>query len=130
VSRWLRAWGPALVCAAIIFAASSRHRVRTPDFDHSDKVSHFAAYAVLGAALAYGGARRGVAPLWLMLLGSLYGASDEVHQSFVPGRAADPLDWVADSAGAVAGVLVFNLIHSRRRVRRGTAPGNADSAHP
>jgi VanZ family protein len=65
-----------------------------------------------------------------MLLGSLYGASDEVHQSFVPGRAADPLDWVADSAGAVAGVLVFNLIHSRRRVRRGTAPGNADSAHP
>ncbi|HEX8430308.1 MAG TPA: VanZ family protein [Longimicrobium sp.] len=130
MSRWLRAWGPALLCAAAIFVASAQHTVHTPNFSHSDKVSHFAAYAVFGAALAHGGLRRGVAPLWLILAGSLYGVSDEVHQRFVPGRSSDPLDWVADSAGAAAGVLAFNLIHSRRRVRRGTAPGDADSVHP
>jgi VanZ family protein len=35
---------------------------------------------------------------WLMV--TIYGASDEFHQSFVPGRTPDLRDLVADSAGA------------------------------
>ncbi len=53
VIRWLRGWGPALVCAALIFFASSRPTVPVPLPGHSDKVAHFAAYSVLGFALGY-----------------------------------------------------------------------------
>jgi VanZ family protein len=36
-----------------------------------------------------------------------YAVADEVHQSFVPGRDADPLDVVVDAAGiALAAVLI------------------------
>ena len=31
---------------------------------------------------------------------SLYAATDEIHQSFVPGRDADVRDWFADTIGA------------------------------
>ena len=127
----LRAWGPALLCMAVIFGASSRSRVPTLDFGNSDKVAHFGAYAVLGGALAYGGAATGVGPLPLIAVGSLYGASDEVHQRFVPGRSPDPVDWVADTLGALAGVLALTRYFTRRRARaeRGgntSAPAGAD----
>ena len=32
-----------------------------------------------------------------------YGATDEVHQLFVPGRTGDVYDLMADAAGAVVG---------------------------
>jgi VanZ family protein len=38
-----------------------------------------------------------------MLITSAYGASDELHQLFVPNRSAEFLDWVADGTGAVCG---------------------------
>ncbi|GAA5483777.1 VanZ family protein [Haloferula sargassicola] len=46
---------------------------------------------------------------------SLVGISDEVHQSFVPGRSGnDPFDFSADFLGACAGFVVFESL--RRRV--------------
>jgi hypothetical protein len=124
VIRALRPWVPALLCMAAIFVASAQHRVSLPDFDESDKVSHLAAYSVLGAALAYGGAQAGIGPLPLMLFGSLYGASDEFHQSFVPGRSPDLRDWLADTAGVILGVLALHRFFSRRA--RAAAPPGAD----
>jgi VanZ family protein len=121
VKRWLR-WAPALVYMAAIFAASAQPTLPTPDLDHSDKVLHFAAYAGLGGLLAYGGAPAALGPLPLIAIGTLYGASDEVHQSFVPGRSPDPLDWLADTLGAIAGVLAAHRYFSRRRARA-AAPG-------
>jgi len=35
---------------------------------------------------------------------SLFGASDECHQSFTPGRQADVFDWLADTLGACLAV--------------------------
>ncbi|HSM91322.1 MAG TPA: VanZ family protein, partial [Anaeromyxobacteraceae bacterium] len=87
---------------------------------HLDKVLHAGAYGVLAALAARGllalgwTARRtlGIA----LVAASLYGVTDELHQAFVPGRDADPLDWAADTAGAVAGAaLVVGL--PRRRAR-------------
>lgn len=70
-----------------------------------DKLVHACAYAVLGAALAWG--RRSSATTlahgWLLALGALYGLSDEWHQAFVPGRSPDPADLAADVAGLVVG---------------------------
>jgi VanZ family protein len=50
-----------------------------------------------------------------VLLSAAYGATDEFHQRFVPGRTADLLDLAADTAGAAAAVAVVWLIARWRR---------------
>lgn len=77
----------------------SRILARFPD--GADKVGHAGAYAVLGALLTLATGR-----VWLaVLLATLFGVSDEIHQYFVPGRAADVYDVVADGVGALIGAL-------------------------
>ena len=44
-----------------------------------------------------------------ILLSSLYGISDEIHQSFVPYRTADVMDALADIIGSAFGVGVLSL---------------------
>ena len=68
------------------------------------KLAHAAEFGVLGALL-YRALRR--EPL-AILLGSAYAATDEVHQAFVSGRHGSPLDWLIDTAGVVAGVLLYS----------------------
>jgi VanZ family protein len=50
----------------------------------------------------------------LMLLSvvsaSLYGISDEIHQSFVPFRDAEVADVIADILGAVGGVFLYQML--------------------
>ena len=53
-----------------------------------------------------------------LLLVALYGASDELHQFFVPGRSVDFFDWLADFLGGVLCVLVVSYL-SRRSARKG-----------
>ncbi|WP_234553521.1 VanZ family protein [Thermus caliditerrae] len=64
-----------------------------------DKGAHFLAYLFLGLLLRLGLGRF----LPAFLLAALYGALDEWHQSFVPGREAFGLDLLADALGAWAG---------------------------
>lgn len=47
--------------------------------------------------------------LWICILVSLFGASDEFHQSFVPGRAVEVMDWAADTVGGVLGLALSCL---------------------
>ena len=42
-----------------------------------------------------------------VLFASLYGVSDEFHQSFVVARRADALDGVADVVGSILGALGY-----------------------
>lgn len=47
--------------------------------------------------------------LHLVALGvalSVYGALDEVHQLFIPGRDGDVFDWMFDTTGVIAGLLI------------------------
>jgi VanZ family protein len=39
-----------------------------------------------------------------LAIAAAYGIFDELHQSFVPGRSADILDWFADVCGALIGI--------------------------
>ena len=39
--------------------------------------------------------------------GAAYGATDEWHQSFVPGRETELGDWVADATGAAVALLLY-----------------------
>ncbi len=77
-------------------------------FEGSDKVIHAGLYAVLGAGLAFGRVRAiDPPPHWLLVLvGMLYGLTDEVHQIFVRGRSPDWADWVADVIGVLCGYLL------------------------
>lgn len=121
-ARLLRAGWPAIAWAALIFILSHQSRPLpiAPPIAHFDKVLHAGAYgllAVLAARALRAAGLPGRRALWVtVLVASLYGASDEFHQSFVPGRDPDPLDWAADTAGAVLGAaLVVGLPRRRSR---------------
>lgn len=88
----------ALGWAALIFAASSRPGSQVGLPPPWDKLAHFGAYAVLAGLLA----RSGLSPWTAFTLAVLYGAGDEWHQSFVPGRDASAADLLADAAGSLA----------------------------
>ncbi len=94
----------------MIFLASSRSHIAVPhspfDFLRVDKIGHFAVYGLLGTLLCrLGQGWRGA--LWAVIATSAFGASDEWHQSFVPGRSVEFMDWVADSLGAVLAVSLY-----------------------
>ena len=122
----VRAWLPALLWAATIFVLSSIPGRSLPALPmwNADKLVHAAVYAVLGA-LCWRGARASFAPgtaqwrvvLIAVLLTSLYGIADEVHQMFVPNRAPDPNDVLADAVGGWLGALASVAIVARRGKR-------------
>jgi VanZ family protein len=106
VATRLGLWLPVLFWAGLIFTLSA-----VPSLDSGlgtwdlvlRKIAHAAEYAILGALLQRAVRREPLA----VLLGSLYAVTDELHQSFVSGRHGSPLDWLIDTAGVIAGVLLF-----------------------
>ncbi len=113
VSRWL----PALGMMTLIFAFSSVPGEVMPRFGWAEfvvkKGAHMAAYALLALSfwrgLGWQGRRAGLA--WLLAV--IYAVTDEVHQSFVPGRQPSLADvLVFDALGAALGLLAAN---ARRR---------------
>ena len=87
-----------------------------PDTDVVSVAAHFSEYVVLGVLLFVAlwqtrpDARRALLVSAAIGLASLYGASDEFHQLFVPGRLCDPADWLTDTLGAALGVAVSALV--------------------
>src|SRR5688572_23061678 len=102
-----RAWIWPLLLAALIFGVSGGSEVAEPGIPHLDKVAHFCVYGLLGTLLVRTGVggRRG--PMIALIIASLYGVTDEIHQSFVPGRSMEFADWVADTAGAGVAILMY-----------------------
>ena len=90
----------------LIFMLSSQSKLPMPMlFSAEDKLIHALAYALM-ALLAWISFSREKRPLKIVfiisvLFCSLYGLSDEWHQSFVLGRDASLGDWLADTTGAV-----------------------------
>jgi len=107
-------WAPVVVWAAVIFAFSSIPGLGT-GLGTWDlvlrKLAHAAEFAILGALLA-----RALRMPWLALAaGSLYAATDELHQAFVANRNASPVDWAIDTTGVAIGVCAWLLWRRRRR---------------
>jgi VanZ family protein len=128
-SSRFRLWLPVLAWAALIFAFSSVPSLGT-GLGGWDlvlrKLAHVAEYAVLGALLA-----RAVGAAWVAFaLGVLYAASDEVHQSFVAGRAGRPLDVAIDAVGVGLGIVVWRRVVASRTQRAAAASGGAVEAAP
>lgn len=116
--------GLALAYAGLIFFLSSQSTFPVPkgiwDFD---KVIHFVEYGVLGFLVARAirpkdpKSNRGVVlSVAAVIVSTLYGASDEFHQYFVPGRSSEGYDVLADAIGSVLGVAAF-AFHRRQSAR-------------
>jgi VanZ family protein len=107
----VRLWLPVVAWAALIFVLSS---FETPDVGSGGvdyvvrKLAHLTEYAVLGALLMRAARRE----LPAFLLGVAYAVSDEVHQHFVPGRHATPVDVAIDAVGVAVGVALYRRVRT------------------
>jgi VanZ family protein len=124
--RTAAAFLPAALYAGLIFALSAQAdplAFLPPGLLVQDKLLHSLEYAALGALLVPGLRLAGFAPrgafVLAVVLASLYGATDEIHQAFVPGRTADLLDWVADTLGAALGAATATAATLALRRPRG-----------
>ena len=113
-------WGPAALWVAVLFLLSELQWGGGGLPAGADKFVHGGLYLILGLSLAWGKGRTGsgVPVALLLLIGVGYGALDEWHQSFVPGRDVSVGDWVADSAGVMLGLLLFSTFSSRFRANK------------
>jgi VanZ family protein len=102
---------PVVAWAALIFALSSIPGLST-GLEVWDtilrKCAHTLEYAVLGALLL----RTRISWPAALAFGIAYAASDEVHQRFVRGRHASPVDVGIDAIGLAIGILVASRASS------------------
>lgn len=118
IVRWL----PAVVTMAAIFYMS--HQPATtlakmlPYFNkvfpqmQSFNWGHFVAYFVLGIAIYWGlvGKTRPLTgKIMTVVICTLYGVTDEVHQLFVAGRHFDVVDIRNDAIGASLAMLIISI---------------------
>jgi VanZ family protein len=124
VAWLLKYWLPALGWMAIIFYMSSLQHPAPGDLALiPDWISHPVVYAILALllcrALAAGKPLTLGAALLAVVFATLYGVSDEWHQSFVPLRDSSALDVVKDFAGAVLGAGAYVRLGPSRKRRAG-----------
>ncbi len=86
------------------------------------KGAHFSVYTLLGVLLSIGmftyeRIRSAFKVIISFLICALYSLSDEIHQSFVPGRSCEFRDMLIDCSGALLGCLsvlaIYYLIKRR-----------------
>jgi len=102
-----------IVWAAVIFTLSSIPHLGT-GLGTWDTVlrkgAHVTEYAIFGLLLLRAVGRE----LPAFLIGVAYAITDEVHQHFVQGRHASPIDVAIDSAGILLGIVLLARVESRR----------------
>jgi hypothetical protein len=123
-----RGWVWPIGLTAAIVVESSQSGVAVPGgIWQSDKIVHFLVFGLLATVTLR--ALRIESPrsraVVAVLLASLFGASDELHQFFTPGRSCDIFDWLADTLGAGLAVSLYlrwpawrHLLEMRPRVSR------------
>jgi VanZ family protein len=109
-------FGPPLVLMAVIFALSAQPNLGT-GLGTWDTILRKGAHVTEFALLwwlwwrAFDGRR----PQLAAVITLAYAATDELHQHFVTGRHASPLDWLIDATGVA---LAYVLVARRRPARR------------
>jgi VanZ family protein len=110
-----------LVWAAVIFTFSSIPSLGT-GLGAWDTVlrkgAHMTEYAILGLLLLRAIGRE----LPALAVGIGYAITDELHQSFVRGRHASPIDVLIDTVGLAIGIFVVKGLF---RPRAASDPGHA-----
>jgi VanZ family protein len=111
-SRLLTVWLPVLIWAAVIFTLSSIPSLSTGLGTWDTilrKGAHLTEYAVLGGLLYRALGREAHA----LAVGIAYAATDELHQYFVRGRHASPVDVAIDAVGVAVGMLLWLRLRER-----------------
>jgi VanZ like protein len=104
---------PLLCYLSLIVFLSHQEASSLPSGLPHDKILHTVEYIPVGVLLLrWWVVRRGAAFSWpavavVVVSGIVFAVSDELHQSFVPGRQCDLFDVVADTGGVTAGVLLY-----------------------
>ncbi len=108
---------PLVIYWIILLVATSLPAPDLPDVWGSDKIKHYLAYGVLAfllnlTFLVQEKKKLTVQKAFLVTIitCSVYGALDEIHQIFIPGRSAELLDLLADVIGAVTGAIIVLYI--------------------
>ncbi len=108
-----------LFCAVIFYASHQPTLLVTLPYQQQDKFVHLLVYAVF-ATLTWRFFSHWHKPLNIQIIVvlifvALYAASDEYHQSFIVGRTASMLDWLADMLGASLAVLYWSWKIKQRK---------------
>lgn len=106
-----------LYCGFIFWLSSKPSLPAPMFFIHQDKIHHMGAYFIMGllAWRFFNDFFSKPTTVFIVSLSfcSIYGMSDELHQSFVPGRDADVVDWLADTLGALIALIAIQLTRKR-----------------
>ncbi len=126
--KWV-SWIPAIVWMGLIFYVSS---LPNPMPIHErllnlvvKKSGHFVGYGILAilyrlALIEHQGIEESEAVPWSWGLALFYAATDEFHQSMVPGRHSSALDVMIDGAGALAGLWAVHRIRLSKQAQGAT----------
>ena len=113
-------WAAVFLYVVLIFILSAQPGLNVPgEFEYRDKVAHTLEYGGLSwlveraARATWPAAPALKRALFAIFLISALGAADELFQAGVPGRDSTPLDWMADTFGAVLGQF-RSFTNSRR----------------
>ncbi|HMU41737.1 MAG TPA: VanZ family protein [Ignavibacteriaceae bacterium] len=101
----------------ILLSATSIPADSVPTTGVSDKIEHFLAYFILSILLAstlfFQNKFTILKKYYLLstlIIASVYGAIDELHQLLVPGRSCELLDWLSDIGGVMLGIIFVRTI--------------------
>jgi VanZ family protein len=105
-------WSASILWMGVIFVSSSISDFSTITGDSDDRsdllssIVHIVFFAVLAGLLTKSFMASGLSNkksiAYAFLITIVYGALDEFHQSFVPGREVHLSDWLLDAIGALA----------------------------
>lgn len=98
------------VAATVVWASGHSNVAAPGGIIGLDKFAHFSVFGLLATHVLRCGWvwRRGAARAWLAIAAvSLFGLTDEWHQSFTPGRSVEWEDWIADTSGAALAVFFY-----------------------
>lgn len=115
IRRILLFWSPVILWSLAIYAVSDRTVPKSSEFFWQDfvikKFAHIVEYGILSIfiyrAFLNEGVDKNKAGVWAIILTTLYGVSDEYHQSFVLGRQSRIRDVVFDFLGAGSAIYLI-----------------------
>jgi VanZ family protein len=122
--RKLNLWAPPILWALLIFYLSSRSLPTASEFYWKDfvfkKSAHILFYGFLAIlvyrALVGEGTPKKKALVLAFIVAVIYGITDEIHQSFTPGRESRVRDVFFDSFGAF--LTTFTLSRSGTKYKK------------
>jgi VanZ family protein len=125
LKKFIKWWLPVIVWMIVIFIGSSIGSLPRVGGKTTDgvvhRIAHVLEFAVLGALLLRATSKnkpitkRDVYVTAIAV--ALYGASDEFHQRFTPGRSSEGLSVLFDVAGGIIGAWAWRWWVSRHRPR-------------